>query len=203
MLQMNKISFYYWRFREELCKKKHIFRVLCTKYGLKCLNIKLVRQGPTIISEKAFDIEPVKLFLGIDYLNDDYTLLDTSILDSPHYSFINAILNGEDLSKTDYIERYQRGTLDGRQGRPLIKDFSLFQERCNTRIGQLDDMQPVMVYRVNDRYYIYDGKHRAALCALLGVKVRCILVDYRFNDNALFKIMIKEKEFKKHLSLLS
>lgn len=181
----------------------HVFRIVFTKYGLKTINVHLVRQEPRVISDIAFELDPKELFLGIDYLNDNYTLLNTSILASPHIGFINSILKGEEFSKTDYIERCQKGTLDGRRGRIRIKDFSLFKSRCNSRIKQLEDMQPVYVYQVNTRYYIYDGKHRAALCALKGVKVKCLLVDYRFRDNALFKVMSTENDFKKHLSLLS
>ena len=181
----------------------HVFKIVFTKYGLKTINIHLVRQEPRVISETAFELDPKELFLGIDYLNDNYTLLDTSILASPHIKFIDAIFKGDELSKTDYIERYQKGTLDGRMGRPKIRDFSLFKTRCNLRIKQLEDMQPVLVYQVNKRYYIYDGKHRAALCALKGAKVKCLLVDYFFKDNALFKVMTKENNYKKHLNLLS
>lgn len=200
---MNRIVFYYWRIQEEIYKRFNIFQIKNTKYGLKTINIKLVRQDPKILSDSTFKIEPQELYLGIDYLNDDFTLLDTSITLSPHIGFIESILNNEDLSKTDYVDRCQKGTLDGRRGRVKITDFSLFRERCKSRIEQLDNMQPVLVYRINNRYYIYDGKHRAALCSLKGIKVKCLLVDYRFSDNALFKVMKERNNFRKHLNLLS
>lgn len=200
---MNRLVFYCWRIEEEICKKMQAFRIKRTKYGLKTINTALVRQMPKVISEEPVLLSPSDLFLGIDYLNDDYTLLDTSIEESPHIQFIRAILNDEDLSKTDYIKRCEKGSLDGRRGKLCVKNFSLFKNRCQSRIKQLDDMQPVLVYQVNNRYYIYDGKHRAALCALKGVKVKCILVDYRFSDNALYKVMNKENNFNKHLNLLS
>ena len=200
---MNIFVFYCWRIQEELCKRFNIFCIHRTKYGLKTINIKLVRQEPRIIIDKTFEMTPSELFLGIDYLNDDYTLLDTSILDSPHIKFVDAILKGEDLSRTEYIDRCQKGTLDGRRGRPIIKDFTLFKSRCMAREMQLNDMQPVLIYQVKNRNYIYDGKHRAALCALKGTKVKCLLVDFRFMDNALFKVMKKENIYKKHLSLIS
>lgn len=200
---MNKLTFYYWRIQEIICKKMHVFKVVFTKYGLKTINIHLVRQEPRVVSEKTFELDPEDLYLGIDYLNDENTLLDTSILESPHIKFIDSIIKGGDLYKSDYVDRCQKGTLDGRRGRLIIKDFSLFKNRCNTRIKQLEDMQPVLVYKVRNRYYIYDGKHRAALCALTGVKVKCILVDYYFKDNALYKIMAKKSNYNKHLNLLS
>lgn len=199
---MNRLEFYFWRVQEEFCKKFNVFRVKKTKYGLKTINVKLVRQEPKVISDNTFEIVPSELFLGIDYLNDYYSLLDMSILESPHIDFIRAILNGEDLSKTQYIERCQQGTLDGRRGRPTIYDFSLFKERCLARTKQLEDMQPVLVYKVGSKLYIYDGKHRAALCALKGVNVKCLLVDYRFKDNALFKVMKNESNYTKHLNLI-
>jgi|LSQX01.1.fsa_nt_gb hypothetical protein len=39
--------------------------------------------------------------------------------------------------------------------------------------------EPIVVYELDGKTYIFDGKHRAALCALLGKPVRCLKIDLK------------------------
>ena len=65
-----------------------------------------------------------------------------------------------------------------------------------------------MVYLWKDRFYICDGKHRAALCAFMQKEVRCIVIPSisGFSHSAvtkeIYRIMAGDKHFSKHIDYL-
>ena len=157
---------------------RHATIIYKNKYGIKAINpcSSSIREPDT--SERFID--PALLYLDIDYLIDDYTLLDTAIPDSPHYGFMSALNGGKNIVETEYYTRYSNGYLDERTAiliskRKLESFLSTFECRKNEIAN--DEYNPVLVYERHGRLYIYDGKHRAAMCALLGKQVKCRFVE--------------------------
>ena len=60
----------------------------------------------------------------------------------------------------------------------------------------------MLVYNLNEKYYIYDGKHRAAMCAYNQMTVPCIVIDieYMFSGiwDEMFKKILNKKDYKRH-----
>lgn len=209
MFLNNYVKFYLWRIPERVFKKHNISMFVKTKVGIKNINMgcltHTVKFLPAIITE----MDPEKLYLGPDFLVDKYSLLDCPLLDSPHYSFIKAIQNQESIDETDYYKRYIRGTLDWRHcqlGRKNNDVFFSKNEVSKIKIIE-DNYEPVTVYLWNNIYYIFDGKHRAALCALLGKQVKCNIVSPSITFNGVWKRMFDmiddDKCFSKHTLFLS
>lgn len=155
-----------------------------TKYfenecGIKAYN-KPVFYLSGSIPTKIMDLDPNDLFLGFDGLYDNYTLIDVPIGQSPHYELVRRLNDNLRIEDCDYLKREEKGTLDGRLGRKTVNDdFSrLTNQFLNSKqaIESGNYAYPI-VYQLNKRYYIMDGKHRAAVCKLLGVNVRCEVID--------------------------
>ena len=146
---MKRIEFYWWRFREEFCRRYHINHIFKTKVGVKGI-LGIPQPGVTPLNSETMVLEPGELFLGVDYLKDQYTLLGYNIVDSPHYKFMEAIRDKEDLSNTDYIKRFENGTFDGRRGMPKQQQFQRYLDKYNCRISEIDKSQviPVKVYKI-------------------------------------------------------
>lgn len=121
-------------------------------------------------------IDPSELFLSSDSLKDNYTLLDIPLSKSPHYGFMRALDNGEDLLRLDYVKRLKIGALDDLVAKPFgYKEIQLRRDKYHQmKLKVLSNTyDPVTVYKLNGRIYIRDGKHRAALCCLLSKPVKC------------------------------
>lgn len=151
-------------------------------------------------------LSPDELYLGIDFLNDNYTLLDTPIKESPHYELMEALHSGDDGRNTEYTARMLKGALDERyEILAYYLDEKYFRNCFSAKISDIHE-KSVTVYRKNGRFYIHDGKHRAALCALLGANVKCRIVNFsdvckEFNPKKIEAIEKKEN-YKKHYTLL-
>lgn len=120
------------------------------------------------------------LLCPIDGLTDDLTLLGTPVVQSPTYAFLHALEYGEPFFDTAYIRRYVLGTLDQRWPRNVRylhppEFWSIYAKRRAQVLA--GTYAPVRVFCVQGRYYVLNGKHRAALCALLGQDVRCDVLD--------------------------
>lgn len=199
---MNTLCYYYYRVREELFKRLNLYRILKTRVGLKSINVKMVQHLTKPINDDIFYLLPKDIFLGIDYLNDKYTLLKCPLENSPHVGFMKALRDNKELSQTDYIHRFELGTLDGRRGVPHIKDFSRYKSKFAQRMLEFNkkSIEPVLVYKVADCYYVYDGKHRAALCTLMGENIPCKLVDAEYCFGYGFEIIAGDQKYGKHNS---
>ena len=163
-----------------------------------------------IVSDKNIHFDHVvlssnQLFLGPDHLKDNYTNLHTPIKDSPHYYLMKDIAEHNDLSRSIYINKFYNGVLDWRHIQPIVAnyDFYLMKFRKSFCEVQNNTYSPVIVYRVNDVYYIADGKHRAALCAYMNKEVVCKVIDAKSAlggiDKYLYSIMLQKNSYFKHV----
>ena len=194
---------YVWiRLREKLFEHFMIFRVVETHVGYKFVNDTLIRiESSNNIIEPSVIIDPDNLFLGVDYLKDQYTLMGCRIKESPHFEFMKVLLNGGDIDRCEYIKRIQRGTLDARfLYRGIEKSY--FQNYFNNRRREIEagDVTPILVYRVDNRYVIKDGKHRAALCALLKKPIYANVIDNKSIFGSLGEHIIERMKVKKTYS---
>lgn len=149
------------------------------RVGIKCFN--------QIISSEMFEyfvvdnseeiISTDNLYLAFDGLKDRYSLLDKLLIESPHFGLIKSISSNEDARTTEYVARRNNGTLDFLGPVSLSSQYidSLcrkFRER--KRLIELQEYEPIKVVLINGKHYIFDGKHTAATCALLGVSPKCV-----------------------------
>ena len=201
---MNSIAYYLYRIEEELLLKIKKTAIFKTTFGLKNINMNTRVVPPETEGKEITVISPDELFLGHDYLKDRFTLLDTPIKESPHFDMMKKLYAGESISDCDYINRWVAGTLDWRHGFIKPRNFDFFIQRFNLSKESIEknEIKPVLVYKLNDRYYIYDGKHRAAMCAYNGLPVPCIIVDtaHMFSGiwEEMFKKILNRKDYKKH-----
>ncbi len=196
----SKISSLFYRFG--------LTKLFYSRKGLKFINP--IYGCPKTKSTSPFFIDPNELFLDPDYLLDEYTLLDTPIIESPHYGLMKAIAENQDISKTDYAKRFVSGTLDGRIAGCLNKKFLTYM--CNSYEKRVDEIKsgtypPVITYVKDGKRYIFDGKHRAALCAYMEKNVLCIDAEYAGLADGYTKwkyTMIKKRKsiFKKTIDFL-
>lgn len=192
------------RIREKVCKRFNICHVYLAKVGVKNYNIGMFIPHAKPLSQTIVSIPSSALFLGIDYLDDKYSLLGINIAESPHYHFLKAIKNGDNITETDYYRRAENGTLDVRRGRVQKKRLEHYMLRYTERLKEFQNgtLAPVLVYQLCEKYYIYDGKHRAALCALMGSDVKCQLVSCdRFDIR--YKLICDNKNYLKHHMLFN
>lgn len=150
-----------------------------TKVGVKAFNRPFSSELLASFKVRTLgEAAPDNLLICMDFLKDQYTLLGVGIIKSPHFGLMSALMNKADLRQSDYVRRLEAGTLDGRLPMRLSEQIAVsmrrrFSERL--REVQSEGMRQVMVFCVSGNTYVADGKHRAALCALLGIKP--ILVD--------------------------
>lgn len=177
-----------WLFRRvlnKLTKKLGVSLLYHTSKGVKYINP--LMRSMKLQSSAPFEVEPDQLFIGFDALKDSYTLVGVDLQHSPHYGLMEALENGKDPAETDYCKRYKNGTLDARSPVPLNKAVmtnfaTTFPKRKKEILNGV--CEPVQVYRIGEKLYLADGKHRAALCALMRKPVPCVEIspDY-LNDS--------------------
>lgn len=211
MVISNLFSYGFWRVLGMICSKWNMYVFIKTRKGLKNINVQRLYSDSKIEydPEDVISISPSNLYLSTDYLKDKYTLLDCCILDSPHYSFIEAINSGGDIKKTDYYRRYITGCLDGRHAL-RARDLSYFSHKNKEakRAIEEESYQPVVVYFWKNRYYLCDGKHRAALCAYMKKDVKCIVIPpisdfcHAAINKEIYRIMSCDKQYSKHISFI-
>ena len=193
---------------EKILDKLNVIKVYKTKVGIKNFHMnKVASIGNPIIIERLY-LDVNDLYLGPDYLKDNYTLLDYKIITSPHYEFLKFLDNDDNIKGCNYVKRLEKGILDWRRkvfvNKKTINDW---KQKYKIRKKQIqgDLYESVIVYKYDDKYYIYDGKHRAAMCALLNKKVKCDVVDGNFITSFypkyLYKLM-NDKDYKKHLKFI-
>ena len=154
----------------------HSFKLFETNVGIKSINGKSFRVPCKTIGGELVTLSSEDLFMGPDLLKDEYTLLGCNIKESPHYSLMDDLLHNRDIAKSIYIKRRKEGTIDSRIGIKENSSLSIYKERFSKRYKEVVEQKyaPVCIYKVAEKYYIFDGKHRAALCAALGMPVRCM-----------------------------
>lgn len=170
----------------------HFFRKLASRFfknnfisGLyECREgIKTYNQ---LLSSEKFDgfvggdrlnIQCRELRLPPDFLNDAHTLLGTPIDQSPFSRLVASVHANESLATSDYVYRRTSGTLDFMPARKLDgSDLNKLEEVCRTQTARIEggDYEPIKLVLLAGKYYIFDGKHRAATCAYLQRDVLCV-----------------------------
>lgn len=184
-------------------------RIIQTRAGIKFLNGSSFRSQYPLKSEGVLELRPDELFMGMDYLKDDFSLVNVNIKNTPHYSLMELIENDDDLSQSDYFRRFYDGTLDARIPHKQYNDYSFFlQKHISVKKDVIGGTyEPIIVYKINDRFYIYDGKHRAALCAYLNLPIKCKQVaSYSIlchNSKTVIDIMRKKACYKRNCAFFN
>ena len=164
----------------KLCKFFRKTVIYQSKTGFKEIN-------PYIPKHKSAQSElrimnACELRLGIDFLKDDVSLIDVPIVQSPHYGLMKDLSEGGDGRSTEYVKRMLNGALDERYELLAFYLDKNYFRRCFERTKhslETDSCAEVIAYKKNGRYYIHDGKHRAAMCALFSKTIKCRIVDFR------------------------
>jgi hypothetical protein len=184
-----------------LCKQLDISILYQSQVGIKCFN--------QLVSSDMFDyftvgeiqlLPPEFLFLGFDGLKDSQTLINTKVLDSPHFELVQMLKLGKNVANADYLRRTSRGTLDMRGPRRVSRRHIHFiknQYEEKIRAIQSGNYKPVKIIQVAGQYFIEDGKHTAACCALLGIEAKCARVSTVIYDSFfiwLYKKMLKNRK---------
>jgi len=176
-----------------------------TKTGLKYINPKVNYKKDLELKKKM--LQPDELFLFADGLRDEFTLLDKPIKKSPHYQLMEDLKNGFDIENNLYINYAAKGKLDMRD--ETFYPMCYYVERFKKQESLIENNKatPIKVFPLNGKYYILDGKHRAALFALLDKEIKSLIVT-NLPGISFFKKTLqqlensKSKEFKRNIALL-
>ena len=190
------------------CRRLDVSAFYHTPVGVKVVNPAFTSE---MLEYPLFDKPLVEektdaLLLAVDGLMDRYTLLGTAIGDSPHMSLVRALHAGEDIAANAYVRRASAGTLDRRPRHPITPHFLAYLQRSfASQIAAVESGSalPIKVLRVAGRYYIADGKHRAAVHHLLGRNVLLQDVTVALYDSFFRwfrrKMQTRPSQFREHL----
>ena len=190
-----------------VCKRLDISVLYESAAGIKCLNNISVNSLHRYLASGGIQSLPAEhLYMCMDRLKDPYTLLYANILDSPHFELMQVLRDGGDVMRSAYIQRLIRGTLDPRS--PIRVDRRYIQSLRNTFENKMNAIRdgtykPVEVIVVSGQYFIGDGRHTAALCALEKISPKCIDISPVVYDTFnwwCYRKMLKDRDsYKKHM----
>lgn len=165
------------RLIDKLIQKTNYCFYIHTDSGLKFIGKGMTsHQLPAFIlqtdvySEKYGKLE--NWLINPDFLTDTYSLTGLPISQSPHYKLIAALATHQDLNKTEYAFRMQRGLLDLRKGERLQIDF--IRNRFKAQLLQFQEGQSFcvkgfsIIQNGERRLIIADGKHTVAMATYFG-----------------------------------
>ncbi len=192
----------------------NLFDVSCLYYsivGVKCFNqVVSSDMFDFHVSEDLFDVEPSELFICVDGLKDAHTLIDTSVTDSPHFDLMKRLSEGRDIRDSDYMARKAAGILDFRQpAKPSARFVAETVKRFHDETDAIKrrNAEPVKVIKVGGCLYIADGKHKAAMRAVLGLNVSCVDATPALYDSFFLwvcrKVEKRPEEYSKHVDFFS
>lgn len=163
--------------------------IYASSYGIKAINGKL--SLAPLDSYPVEELDSNQLFLFFDGLEDEHTMLDLPIKQSPHFGFMKSLENHEAISTCEYIHKAESGKLDMRP--PTFYPASMYQARFERLALELKEntVNPILVYLQEGKYYILDGKHRAAYLALHQKKIPARIITSLKDDPFLQKIYLK------------
>lgn len=202
---MNKFGYFFLRIKEEFYRQNKVISFAKKRTGIKNTNASLLLNHYEYVLKDNYCVSASELFLGPDFLRDDFTLLCTNILDSPHFSLMESLMYGKEIENTDYVRRLLSGKLDWRDCTIMPKDKEYFRKRFNKSFIEIkeDRYKPIIIYNQGKRSFIYDGKHRAALCCLLNVPVRCVVVDNLIAHDGVWRYMFNlldgDNTYRRHI----
>jgi hypothetical protein len=159
----------------KLCSKLNLIMLYESKVGIKYTAPMNIASPFQSLNKSIIRIKPDKIFIGFDALKDPYTLLNRCIKDSPHLELVRLLSEKKEINQCEYIKRLKNGIIDIRI--PMKYDKAELNQRFKKRLDTVanQNYEPIIVYQLKDKYYIVDGKHRAALCVLLGhEEINCV-----------------------------
>ncbi|GLL52300.1 hypothetical protein [Tetragenococcus halophilus] len=203
------IGYQIYRVLNKLLKLIDVSVLYKTSKGIKSLNQLMQSQSQVVLKDDVLILSGKDLYLGFDALKDEQTLVGVNIQRSPHYYLMDVIDNDENIKQTDYCKRYRKGTLDSRSAGVISeKDLFNYKEIFQHRKKQIieESYEPVQVYMIEGKYYIADGKHRAALCTYLNKSVSCVDIGTVFLKDSfrqwMYRKMCKSSsKYEKNISL--
>lgn len=172
-----------------------------TKYGYKTIHGKKDNQPSIKRPRKTIICSTDDLYLGVDGLYDEYSHAGIPVRLSPHYDLMNACEKKQLSDDCVYYELEKKGALDSRDciTRSIERHYEAYN-KAKTEI-ESGSYKPVLFYRVEGKKIIFDGKHRAALCAFLGFDVIAYEIDpFEACSNYILKL---RKYVRKHPDLFS
>ncbi len=176
-----------------------------SKFGLKSINAKIDFGDLSKLKKK--QLSSNELFLFVDGLIDSETLVGKNIKDSPHFQLISTLDSQKLIDNCEYITRAQDGRLDMRGG--TFYDTKFYLEKFQTLKNdfELNKVTPLLVFPLDERYFILDGKHRAAYFALKEKPIEAYIVMSIKNQPFLNRVWKKihsnnSANFSKNISLL-
>lgn len=177
----------------KVCKALHISAYFEMDKGIKGYNRPLFRI-PSDIKLESVTINPNEVYLSYDGLRDELTHVEKSIVDSPHVDMINRLKKGLDIQDCDYVRGEIEGYLDGRFEQ--LDSYDLVEFHIKKFMAKQNSEKP-LVYSINDKYYVLDGKHRIATAVVFNEQsIECCvlplsyLINYRYTRD-LYKAMCK------------
>lgn len=187
-----------------ICKILGIEFYYENQYGIKEFNKHLFKLKKSYDKEEY--IRPNDILLGFDGLKDKYTLIGVPIEKSPHFELLKLLKENKTIDKCNYVYREKNGILDGRNKLKIDNHKQIF-EAMKKKV-QDENYEAVYVYKIDNDYYAFDGKHRLAMCALYEINCKCICFDLSelINDThtrKLYKQMLKKKDYNKNISVLN
>lgn len=192
---------------ELFCHRFALSLLYENKYGVKCFN-QLTNSDlfDFFKSQNVFELSCDQLYVAFDGLKDQYTLLNTCILDSPHFDLVKCLMDNGDLRYCSYVEKVQKGILDFRSSQQISNGYlnnltKIFTQKKTAILN--NNYDPVKVVKVFDTYYIADGKHTAATCVLIDLPVKCVDCSPLIFDSFFWwiykKMLMNKKEYKIHI----
>lgn len=192
---------------DRLCKSLDISILYESRTGIKCFhNISHYNMLGHVPFGEVRCISVENLSMCMDRLKDSYTSLNTKILDSPHFELMQILRDGGDLSRSIYVQRLTKGTLDTRD--PVRVGDHYFQVLRNkyaqmSKLIESGKYEPVQLIVVSGQYFIADGRHTAALCAVKQIAPKCIdvtpLVYDTYNWWCYRKMLKNKRHYAKHI----
>lgn len=202
----------YRHFLEQICRRIDWSGLYFSKSGIKCYNQLIDSDHLSLfVTGQPMMLAISELHIGFDGLNDRATLLGTPIANSPYFQLVKAMENHEPLDSCEYFKRVVEGTLDFRPARHFrATDIQQAKKKFLESKSLIEANQnlPVKTFNIAGRFYIADGKHRAATYQLLGVKeVPCQDMTPAIYDSfynwVYRKMKRRPNEFRKHLLWLA
>jgi hypothetical protein len=196
------------RVLDRTCQRWSVSILYHQTVGIKCLNQLITSDLFEAYAVRAIpEIAGDELLIGFDGLSDEYTLLNTPISESPHLSLMMALENGESLNASEYVRRTRAGILDFRaahEAGPLFLETVMDRFQSIRKKVEEGQHKPIKVLRIDRSMYIADGKHRAAICRMLGIRPMVIDVTPVLFDSFFWwvrrKMLEKPERFRTHLN---
>ena len=154
------------------------------------------------IETQTIDVLLCDIHLGFDALKDEYTHVDMLLADSPHIGLVHAINSGADISQTAYFKEEIEGRLDGR----YEQFYTMSLINSHIAASKKKKIDPPIVYRIGNSFFILDGKHRLATALMENMtKVRCVeisplvVAQHSYTKNVLIKMRKHPKQYSKNI----